>query len=181
MTTKNPLPHSDTEARFMLSDAIAARRRADKASLRMLAAEMEMSSAMLSHMATGRIPIPVDGAAKLADALGISRSEFVKSVLKQRFPNAMAILDDEADVGGNDGSEVTRARMMVTFYDGTPPTGDLALILDQVRTADDAQERWLTPSELPVVNMIRRLRPNFSKLGLTEVDLDLIKKVFTRN
>ena len=79
-------PYRDSAAATALSEAIDAKQ--GEASLRQLASELNYKSAVvLSHMRTGRLPIPVERAQEIAKVVGLSPDTFLKMVLKQRFEN----------------------------------------------------------------------------------------------
>ena len=72
----------DSDAVRMLSAALAIASRERGLSLRKAGALLNYRQpVVLSHMATGRAPIPIDKAEEIADVLGMDPAEFLKAVV----------------------------------------------------------------------------------------------------
>lgn len=80
-------PHSETLATQMMADAFRKLELNNGPSQRQMAARLGYkTSVVLSHMALGRVPVPIDRASQLAHALGMDEREFLLAVLEQRHP-----------------------------------------------------------------------------------------------
>ena len=104
MTIKGPEPYietqfpfADTDAAIMFRSALERHVRRKKTSIRKLASELGYKqSTVLSHMASGRVPIPIERAIVFADHLDLARSQFLTAVMKQRHPDVLRALTDQA-------------------------------------------------------------------------------------
>jgi transcriptional regulator with XRE-family HTH domain len=136
------------------------------------------SSVVLSHMSIGRVPIPVDKALDIADALDLDRDAFVLAVLDQRYP----------DIGVHRlfnvtfSSERTAARLEAAAgcsLDDLPD--ETVAVLEEVVAARTPKRRWLTIAEAPVMDLIRRLRSRVGTAGLVSADAEAIEKALGRS
>ena len=81
-----PLAH--TKATKMLAKAFESIREQKGLSQRKVAQMLGYgSSVVLSHMALGRVKIPIDRVPVLSDTLGMNKKRFMEAVLEQRYPN----------------------------------------------------------------------------------------------
>lgn len=123
--------------------------------------------AMLSHWASGRVPIPVERASELADALGIDERQFLLAVLMQRHPTVhWEVLEDEhtpAYAFVRDLQNLAGAPLE-EFDPGQ------VRVMREVAADPRATRRWLSVHELSLVEMVRRLRPSFVEAGLEPRD-----------
>lgn len=124
-------------------------------------------AAILSHMASGRVPIPLDRAVDLAAALDLDVTTFVASVLKQRHPEAYEVLarapseDRFAFVHSANALDLTPAHDRV--------------IREVMRDARP-QERWMTIPELETMERIRATQPKISTYGLSQEELQALER-----
>lgn len=158
------LPHADSEAAMMLAGAIADRAR-EGISLRELGRRLEYKQpVVLSHMATGRVPIPIDRAVEIAQTVGLSPSTFLMSVLEQRHPGVdwSLIIDPESGFSGELQTIAGR------------PLDELSAkakaVLREAVIDPNPTRRWLTTAELPAVELLRQLRPSIQNKGLSAED-----------
>lgn len=175
-------PYASTAAAKMLSDAITARGESDGVSLRQLAGNLGYRSAVvLSHMRTGRLPIPVDRAVEIAKAIGMAESKFLVLVLEQRFPDVdikRAFID--APQEGFEALPIGLIRLCGELGDlaGRPinelPAESLG-VLREVVAEPHPRRRWLTIPELSLIELVRRSDPDFSQNGLSEHQIEALK------
>jgi transcriptional regulator with XRE-family HTH domain len=168
----NPFPHADSPAARTLQSALKRAKEENKTSLRAIAKLLNYKqAAVLSHMANGRIPIPVERAQEIATVLDINPHAFMKLVLKQRYPNMP--ISEEDDVTNHFAllSELNQPRLPVGLSNATPSQ---MRIIREVLRDDHASERWLSPHEVFFVNVIRKLRPEVVTDGLSSSDLQLL-------
>ena len=176
-TKDNPFPHVDTDAALALQSALGRAKTQKKMSLRAIAKTLNYKqAAVLSHMASGRIPIPVERAEEIAIALDINPSAFMKMVLKQRYPNMSLaveqhVFDHHALLSGLDTS------LPPGLNNATPSQ---MRIIREVLRDDHASERWLSPHEVFFVSEIRKLRPDIIADGLSSDDLQQVRLALGR-
>ena len=166
--TDNPYPFRDTAAADMLSRALSKYSEQPGRSIRKLGALLGYKqAAILSHMATGRVPIPLDRAAELAQALEMPEGRFVSEVLRQRHPEAYAAL-----------ARATPEDRHLLVVDADADASGLspvqARIIREVGRDARPQERWMSVPELEVMELIRTTCPHVSTEGLTRDELNAI-------
>ena len=172
-----PFPHAETDAARTLQSAINKAKVKNKTSLRTIAKTLNYrQAAVLSHMASGRIPIPVERAEKIAVALDINPSAFMKMVLKQRYPNMSLAVEQH----------VFEHHALLNGLDTSLPPGlnnatpSQMRIIREVLRDEHASERWLSPHEVFFVSEIRRLRPDIIADGLSSDDLQQVRLALGR-
>lgn len=86
--SKGDADYRDSEAATMLAAALKVAAAEERLSQRALAKRLGYKQAVvLSHMALGRVPIPVERAGQLAQHLHIDERAFTIAVLRQRYPD----------------------------------------------------------------------------------------------
>ena len=132
---------------------------------------------VLSHMASGRVPIPIDRAEDIAAVLEIDVAEFLRAVLRQRHPSVswslLTAQSESADPIVNElavslGKPVNRLSQ------------EQRGVMREVAADPRPRRRWLTVHELTAVSALREVRPNMSLEGLTEPELESIREVLKR-
>lgn len=167
-------PFSEDQATQMLDRALEQTKEVSGLNLTEVAKAIGISKATLSHMAVGRAPIPIDRANDLANHLNMEPRSFVMAVLHQRHPEAMAIIAGaEIPSSGKQDRQIdwVLSRPVAELSD------DQVTIIREVARDARPRERWLSVSEVPTVNAIRRLRPN----GTTQDDFDGIEMALIAN
>ncbi|AMU95079.1 hypothetical protein AOA14_10730 [Sphingopyxis terrae subsp. terrae NBRC 15098] len=152
----------------MLSTALSELKTSSGANLAKTADAIGISVAALSHMATGRGPIPVDRAPMLANHLKMDTAAFVAAVLRQRHPLAMEI------IASRGAAQEASAEVTCETLIGLAPsklTAEQIKIIREVARDIRPQERWLGLHEVAVMNAIRRLRPE----GVSAEDVEAIE------
>ena len=138
--------------------------------LRSLAAKLGLKqAAVLSHMANGRMAIPLDRASSLAKRLGLEEVEFTLAVIAARYPEAAEVLRGPG-IRGQPGCDAALRQIVPLLAGSDELTSDRIAILAEVIRDPKPEERWLKVSEIAVIKDLRRLRPN----GLTQLDHDLV-------
>ena len=88
VSEKTQFPYAKSAAALMLAEALERAASDRNLSRRSLAKVLGYKQGVvLSHMASGRSPIPVDRAAELAGHLRMDAGQFVLAVLEQRHPD----------------------------------------------------------------------------------------------
>lgn len=163
MATDYPL--ADSEATKILAAGLERLQRETGATQKEVATRLNYrTSVVLSHMALGRVPIPIDRANDIARELGLDPSRFLLATLKQRHPE----VDFEALFGVQMRQESALASELSAIagesLDQLPaPTKE---ILRDVVATRQPERRWLSSTELPIVEMIRQRYPNVRREGL---------------
>ena len=175
--TKNEHPFAESAAARMLADAIR-RKQAAGFSLRRLAPTLGYKqSTVLSHMANGRIPIPMARAKEIAAVMGISQSEFLIAVMEQREPEASTMLM---------AGPIDLARSPQSFAEELEEiagrrlddlTSEQKDVMRKVAVDPSPARRWLAEAEIPTVQLLRRLRPDDEHAPIDSADRDLIAAV----
>ncbi|TXC70954.1 hypothetical protein FSB78_08350 [Sphingomonas ginsenosidivorax] len=175
--TENDRPLAHTEATKMLAEAIAAKQALGVSQRDLAIALGYRSGVIVSHMANGRAPIPIDRSKDISDLLDLDRNAFLLAVLEQRLP----MLDFRSLIGNHSLIDEKDERLMKQFevIAGRPLSTLPADHLDLIREclADrEPRSRWLSLHELPIVALIRRLRPTFRSQGLTQADQEKVQE-----
>ncbi len=136
-------------------------------------------SVVLSHMALGRVPIPLERAAQLADMLLIDKRAFLAAVLAQRLPGIdWSEVIGPGTASGRFGELVSTLQTIAHGSLDSLAPGQKSVMREVV--ADRyAAERWLSVHEVPTVSLLRSLRPEFGAEGLSRTDLVAIKRALT--
>jgi hypothetical protein len=124
---------------------------------------------VLSHMAAGRVPIPIDRALNIAEQVGISRDRFLKAVLIQHHPGVeWRLITGEPDPSLL-GLEKAAGRPLSTLSAGHHR------VLREVVEDRNPEERWLAIPEIAAVKFLRDLFPNMQSGGLSEGDREALR------
>lgn len=176
-------PYAHTKAVRMLSKAIDEMAERNEGSLRQCAGRLGYKSAVvLSHMRTGRLPIPVDRASEIAKITRMDEAEFLLAVLEQRFPNIDFVrLITKGDTPDTSSLNISDVRLMGDLEAAAgKPISSLSNehigVLREVVVDSHPRARWLSLSEATVVDFIRRDLPEIARDGLTSEDAEKIKK-----
>lgn len=165
---RNAYPLARSRAARMLASGLQQIAERDGVSQRQLAKRLgHKQPVMLSHWATGRVPIPVERAFELAGALRLDERGFLLAVLEQRHPTVhWEVLEDEHTPAYDFVSKLQElAGVPVEEFD----PGQIR-VMREAAADPKAVRRWLSVHEIAVVEMIRRLRPGFHEAGLGHHD-----------
>ena len=135
------------------------------------------ASVVLSHMQTGRVPIPLNRAPDIAGVVGLPVGDFCLAVLEQRYPEAFpAIVQGIVDEG--DAGLVQDLQMLA----GCPLdalSDEHQRVLREVVAERSPGRRWLSVSELPAMLQLRSLREGMKENGLEVSDMEGIRRALT--
>ena len=124
---------------------------------------------VLSHMASGRVPIPIDRATDIAREVGLNAKQFLEAVLEQRHPDTdwgLITVPSSALCG-----ELERlAGKSLDALDA-----GYQRILKEAVEERDPEARWLAVAEVPVIQLVRELFPAVSTEGLSAGDRDFLR------
>lgn len=162
-------PYASTRAAELLTNGLRTAAAERRLSLREIGRRLKYSQAVvLSHMATGRVPIPVDRALDIAGEVGLPGKQFLEAVLQQRHPNV-----DWRLITATEDPFVEELETIAN-----KPLGDLSAdhqrVLRDVVRDPDPQSRWLSVPEIAAVQLMRKIFPNMHREGLTPDERHLL-------
>ncbi len=167
-------PFAGTTAMEMLRDGL--RRAADQRGLSTRAAAKQLgykATVVISHMATGRVPIPLDRAAEIAEVVGLDPTRFFRAVLEQRHPGSAEILGLNSLVTSTTDPFADELRMIAGCNLADLPDEHKIVIREAV-SERHPRRRWLSLQELSVMAKLRQRRPELAEAGLSSAELDRI-------
>lgn len=134
---------------------------------------------VLSHMTTGRVPIPIDRAEEIARVLEIDPKSFLQAVVKQRHPDvSWSLLSDQ---GHHEGGEFIQ-ELAVSFGG---PLEDLnqeqRSVMREVAAEPRPRRRWLSVHELTPIEAIREIRPTVGSEGLRASEIAALRNALRSN
>ena len=162
-------PYASTPAAQMLSEGLRTASAERGLSLRQIGKNLNYSQAVvLSHMANGRVPIPLDRAVDIAREVGLPAKRFLEAVLRQRHPQVEWGLLTTA------GDEFALELEKLAGKPLSALSAQHRRILREAVRDPKPESRWLTISELPAIDLIRRLFPNVGTEGISSSDRELL-------
>lgn len=154
-----------TEAAIMLADGLRRAAQERRLSLREIGRRLSYRQpVVLSHMASGRVPVPIDRATEIAEQVGISPTKFLEAALRQQHPNVeWALISAQADP------------FVATLQKAADkPLQSLSIshrrVLLEAVADSKPEERWLTIPEIAAVKFLRELFPHLTVAGLSIED-----------
>jgi hypothetical protein len=164
------LPYAETEAAMLLAGAIA-NKAGERISLRELGRRLEYKQpVVLSHMANGRVPIPIDRTVAIANTVGLPPKKLLQAVLEQRHPG----IDWSMLIEPREGFAAELETIAGKSLDELPASAK-AVIREAV-IDPHPERRWLTTAELPAVELLRDVRPSYSAEGLSAADKEDLRR-----
>ncbi len=156
--------YTGTAAAQMLAEGLRIAAQEHRLSLREIGRRLGYRQpVVLSHMASGRVPIPIDRATDIAEQVGITPDEFLEAVLRQHHPNVeWALITAEA------GQFVFDKPLQSL-------SADHRRILQEVVRDSQPEERWLSIPEIAAVKFLRELFPHLSTAGLSVEDCQILR------
>lgn len=152
--------YADTLAAKMLSEGLRTAAIERRLSIRQIGKLLHYKQAVvLSHMATGRVPIPLDRALDIAAVVGLPPRRFLLSVLEQRHSTVnWSLLTDPAS-GFATELETLAGRALDELPLATKG------VLREVVIDPQPLRRWLSTAELPAIELLRQILPNIRTDG----------------
>lgn len=179
MTQPDDFPLARTAATRMLAEGIQHTLSREGISLRSLGKEFGYKQAVvLSHMASGRVPIPIDRSIAFAERLGIDPTAFLTAVLEQRHPDI-----DWSRLGIQDHNDTNRFFLMTDLTGGREHdelTPGQRKVMREVAADNRAERRWLSPHEISAIELLREWRPAMVEYGLSPADREVLRTCLAR-
>lgn len=156
--------YTGTAAAVMLAEGLRIAAQERKISLREIGRRLGYRQpVVLSHMASGRVPIPIDRATEIAEQVGITPDVFLEAVLRQHHPNVeWALITAEAD-------------QFVFDKPLRSLSAEHHRIFQEVASDSKPEERWLAIPEIAAVRFLRELFPRLSVSGLSVQDYENLR------
>lgn len=159
---------------MLLAGALAEMATSKRISLREIGRRLGYKQpVVLSHMSSGRTPIPLDRAGEIARAVELPERKFVLSVLEQRHQGI-----DWRSISANEDEFIDELVNIAGTWLGDLPSEQRS-VLREVVADSQAGKRWLTIAELGAIQLIRDLRPHLRTEGLTTGDRRAIREALT--
>jgi hypothetical protein len=160
---------AETPAAQMLASALRTASSERGVSLREIGRRLGYKQpVVLSHMATGRVPIPVDRAIDIAREVALPEKHFLEAVLEQRHPEIdWKIMTGKEDPLVDELETIAQRPLSALSADHQ------RVLRDLVRDPDP-RSRWLSMPEISVVQMLRKTFPNMQRDGLSADERDLL-------
>ena len=167
--------YRDSAAARLLAEALSNAASERGLSQRAIAKQLGYKqSVVLSHMALGRVPIPVERAVQFAEVLMLDERTFLMAVLNQRFPKVdWRLLTSPSRV--SDAAD-DLVRSLEAILDGPLEmlSDEQAHVIREVASDKNASNRWLSVHEVPAVSLLRSLRPKIWSDGLSADDREAV-------
>ena len=175
MQMKDEYPLADSTAARMLSEGLARAKAEQGSSIRQIGKQMGYKTAVvLSHMALGRVPIPIDRAEELADTLKIDKASFLQAVVKQRHPHvSWGLLSDRGRTSESDG--LAHELETVLGCRLRDLSKEQRSVMREVAAEPRPRRRWLSVHELHAVEVLRETIPSMTTDGVPSSDLTAIQ------
>jgi hypothetical protein len=162
--------YASSAAARILSNGLKTAAVERKLSLREIGRRLGYSQpVVLSHMASGRVPIPIDRATDIAREVGLNGKQFLEAVLEQRHPEIDwglitvpgAVLCGELERrAGKPLDELEAGQQRV---------------LKEAVAERHPEARWLSVAEIPAIQLVRELFPAVSTEGLSASDREFLR------
>lgn len=174
MSETQDYPLANTLAAQMLAEGLKVAQRERGLNQRQVALSLGYrTSVVISHMALGRAPIPVERAPEIARELRLDQRSFVMAVLQQRHPEIMpyvssASAEDTAHSSrGHDDRVVQDLETIAGQKLRDVPLAQMKVVKEALSDRDP-RRRWLSVTEIPFVDLLRSVRPDLADHGLTD-------------
>ena len=170
---ENDYPLANTAAARMLSAGLAKAKQEHGLSIRQIGKQLGYKAAVvLSHMANGRVPIPIDRAEELAEKLGIDKSMFLQAVLRQRHPEvSWHLLFESGQAAPDTLVQELEAVLGCRLQDLSK---EQRAVMREVAAEPHPQRRWLSVHELHAVEVLREAIPSIETEGASPTSLAAI-------
>lgn len=174
---RGDFPLAESGAAVMLREGLLQARLERGLSARKIGAALGYkTSVVLSHMASGRVPIPLERAKAIAEAVGIDPSAFLLASLAQKEPGAVELLRPASIADGYIDPFMAELLALAGHpLDKLPE--EHKQVLREVVTDRTPRRRWLALAEIAAVVAIRETVPDFPSRGLDGAELNALRAI----
>lgn len=163
-------PLAESRAASLLREGLARAKIERNVSARKIALGLGYKQpVVLSHMASGRVPVPLERAVEIAGAVGLPPSAFLLAALEQREPKATQLM--RSPEAGRAESFVGELQALAGGSLEELP-GEHKQVLREVVADRAPGRRWLSLPELRVVAELRTAAPHMGSAGLSPTELN---------
>jgi len=173
-------PLSDSPAARMLAEGLSRAKDEQGLSIRQIGRQMGYkTSVVLSHMALGRVPIPIDRVEELAGILKLDKRSFLQAVVRQRHPDvSWELLAESGHALGTDNlAQELQAVLGARLQD---LNREQRSVMREVAAEHSPRRRWLSVHEIHAVEALRELFPHIGTEGVASEDLNKIQALFSK-
>lgn len=168
--------YAGTPAAKMLSEGLRAAAVDRGLSVRQIGKLLDYKQAVvLSHMANGRVPIPIDRALDIAEVVGLPAKEFLIAVLEQRHPEVNWGL-----ITGI-GDDFVASLEALAGRSLSQLSAEHRAVMREVVVEPHPGRRWLNLAEVPLVDALRHEEPNLRTEGVTARQKETIVSALRRS
>lgn len=173
-------PYEHTAATRLFADGLRNLAEREETSARQLAERFGYkTSVVLSHMATGRVPIPLEKVPQFAALLNLDGPEFAGAVLQQRYPDIWVLLGQSRRASAPHASALAIDLETIAGRPLDALSPDQKAAMREVAADLNASKRWLTVHEFPVIDMLREYRPDMRAYGLSSRERFALEQALT--
>lgn len=168
--------YAGTLAAKMLSEGLRTAAAERGLSVRQIGKLLNYKQAVvLSHMANGRVPIPIDRALDIAEVVGLPAKEFLVAVLQQRHDEVnWSLITDTGD-------DFVASLEALAGKSLSQLSAEHRAVLREVVVEPHPSRRWLNLAEVPLVDALRAEEPNLRTEGVTARQKDAIISALRRS
>lgn len=135
------------------------------------------ASVVISHMQTGRVPIPLNRAPEIAAVVGLPVGAFCLAVLEQRYPEAFPAI--VAGIADENHSGLAQDLQVLAGCPLDDLPNEHQRVLREVVAERSPGRRWLAIPELPAVLLLRSMREDLGQKGLGPTDMDAVERTLS--
>ena len=174
-------PLANSRAAKMLAAALQRANEQRHLSLRQIGKLLNYKQAVvLSHMALGRAPIPIDRAEDLAEVLDLDKGTFLAAVVEQRHPEVdWSLLSGMASKGSDEAGDLAQDLEAIVGRPIYKLTPEHRKVMREVAADAQPARRWLTIHEVPAIAILRKHRPAIGEGGLSRADRRALELALT--
>ena len=159
-------PFSDSRAAQMLRHAFQRAHAERRLSIRSIAKILGYKQAtVLSHMANGRIAVPLERATEIARAVELPPADFLIAALEQRNPDAADLMSG-VDGLARQPHDFAFEMRAIAGVDIDQLSVEQKAVLREVVNEPHPGRRWVSLAELPTILALRDAWPGFGEGGL---------------
>ena len=170
-------PFGNSRAAQMLRHGFQRAQAERRLSIRSIAKTLGYKQAtVLSHMANGRVAVPLERATDIARAVELSPADFLLAALEQRNAEASDLMSGSQELV-RQPHDFAFEMKAIAGVDIDQLSAEQKAVLREVVNEPHPGRRWVTLAELPTVLALREAWPGFGGGGLPRAVLTEVTKV----